>query len=475
MIAYDEDGLRLYLGEALASVRELADESVDCVVTSPPYFGLRDYGTATWIGGDPNCEHKENTAKRKVGKTSHRAGRAKAQNHVPQARCPCKATRVDDALGHEATPTEYVARLVELFAEIRRVLKPAGTVWLNLGDSYSGSGRGMNADGSAGKTGEKQATNKGANLDKHDSLVESGAIGRYWVKPPEGYKPKDLIPIAWLVGLALQQDGWWLRADNIWNKPNAMPESVQDRPTKSHEYVLLLSKSQRYFYDAYAVREPYNEASLSRYKYEFGHGDAAAAAGSPSVGDGTGHTATPNPGGRTLRTVWTFPTEPSPLPHFAAFPEELARRCILAGASEGGCCAECGAPLKRVIEVSGETPRERLNARGKAPAAAAHKNPQGLNHSGAHVAPERVIVPKGWERTCKHEGGAVPAVVLDPFAGTGTTLKVARDLGRHAVGIDLSPRYVELAINRLRYGVQGAKQIEGGTKDGRDFKQPALL
>lgn len=326
MIRYDEDGLRLYWGEALATVRELPDASVDCVVTSPPYFGLRDYGTAQWIGGDPDCQHvqathlrQEHSGRTRQGPRNGKQASSSASTKRYKDRCrKCKAKRVDLALGHEQTPQEYVDRLVDIFREIRRVLKDTGTVWLNLGDSYASGGNGAR---DAERWPKQSRNNRG------DRMIHS--------KKQTGFKPKDMIPLAWLVGIALQNDGWWLRIDNIWNKLNAMPESVQDRPSKSHEYILLLSKAERYFYDAYGVREPYSEASLGRYRYEFGNGPAASENGSPSIGDGTGVAMAPNAAGRAMRSVWTFATEPSPLPHFAAFPEELVGTPTPAAVSSG--------------------------------------------------------------------------------------------------------------------------------------------
>ncbi len=199
-------------GDAREQLRLLDDESVNCVVTSPPYWGLRDYG-------------------------------------------------VKGQLGAESTPEEFVCNLVDVFREVRRVLRSDGTVWLNLGDSYAGSGRGMNKDGTP-NGGEKQQTNAGSNLDFHDHMVEGGAIGRFWVAPPPGLKQKDMVGIPWRVAFALQADGWWLRSDIIWSKPNPMPESVQDRPTKAHEYLFLLSKSANYFYDAAAIREGIAESRI---------------------------------------------------------------------------------------------------------------------------------------------------------------------------------------------------------------------
>ncbi len=190
----------LLTGDALAVLRTLPEASVRCCVTSPPYFGLRDYG-------------------------------------------------VDGQIGLEPTPDAYVARLVEVFREVRRVLTDDGTLWLNLGDSYAGSGRGI---GDVTTTNRRNPTSR----HLHSAMEDAGAIGRDWVKPPAGYKCKDLLGIPWLLAFALRADGWYLRRDIIWAKPNPMPESVTDRPTSAHEYLFLLSKSDRYYYDAQAIAEP---------------------------------------------------------------------------------------------------------------------------------------------------------------------------------------------------------------------------
>ncbi len=197
---------RILIGDALASLQTLPDQSVQACVTSPPYWGLRDYG-------------------------------------------------VEGQLGLESTPDAYVASLVGIFREVKRVLKDDGTLWLNLGDSYAASGRGGNPPESVH---QKQKTNRGSVLPAgfHEGARQAGAVGRAWVKPPKGYKSKDLVGIPWMVAFALRSDGWYLRSDIIWSKPNPMPESVTDRPTKAHEYIFLLSKSSRYFYDAAAIAEP---------------------------------------------------------------------------------------------------------------------------------------------------------------------------------------------------------------------------
>ncbi len=225
---------RILAGDVLDVLPKLEAESVQCCVTSPPYWGLRDYGTAEWEDGEAGCDHvvAEIRTRGALAEWSaeHAAGGGHAVPKQLQAKsvCPkCGARRIDSQIGLEPTPEEYVAKLVEVFREVRRVLRPDGTLWLNLGDSYCGAPKG----------------NPGSGLNSH-----SRALGvkehRYDKSKVPGLKPKDLVGIPWRVAFALQADGWWLRSDIIWAKPNPMPESVTDRPTKSHEYMFLLAKGQ---------------------------------------------------------------------------------------------------------------------------------------------------------------------------------------------------------------------------------------
>jgi DNA modification methylase len=259
-------------GDCREVLRTLPAESVQCCVTSPPYWGLRDYG------------------------------------HPSQ-------------LGLEPTPEEYVANMVDVFREVRRVLRPDGTLWLNLGDSYATQpGKGSNVP----------QTKWGSN-----SYPESAA---HRSRGFDGLKPKDLVGIPWRVAFALQADGWWLRSDIIWSKGNPMPESVTDRPTKAHEYLFLLTKSERYFYDADAIKEDAAPESEERYKYAFGGAKSEALVDANK--DGIGQRTRPvgereYTGKRNARSVWTITTKPFPEAHFATFPPEIPMRCILAGSRPG--------------------------------------------------------------------------------------------------------------------------------------------
>lgn len=265
-------------GDALELARQLPDESVHCIVTSPPYWGLRDYG-------------------------------------------------VEGQLGLEKTPEEYVERLVEIFQELRRALRADGTLWLNLGDCYANQGT-QQPQKNLKALADRMAPRKNPRAVNCDA---DGEIPRAEKHIPPGLKPKDLVGVPWRVAFALQADGWYLRSDIIWSKPNPMPESVTDRPTKAHEYLFLLSKSERYYYDGEAVREPSTERASGnthrRLGPEFDRPDGHRGASVPYTPDGTG---------RNRRTVWTVPTVPYPGAHFATFPPDLIKPCILAGCPAGG-------------------------------------------------------------------------------------------------------------------------------------------
>ena len=270
----------LLLGDCLGQMRSLPDQSVNCCVTSPPYFGLRDYG-------------------------------------------------MDGQIGLEETPDAFVARLVEVFREVKRVMRDDGTLWLNLGDSYArqaGNDRSKEAD-SGLKTGR---------TGKSEQLFRDGCN-----TPPDGLKPKDLIGIPWRVAFALQADGWYLRQDIIWHKPNPMPESVKDRCTKAHEYIFLLSKSQKYYFDSEAIKVPASQATLDRNKHGFSGAFKGQMKGDPREKRWQNGRPIENPefckdGKANRRSVWTVATKPYKGAHFATYPPELIRPCIQAGCPIGG-------------------------------------------------------------------------------------------------------------------------------------------
>jgi DNA modification methylase len=259
---------KIILGDCIEGMRTLANESVHCVVTSPPYFGLRDYG-------------------------------------------------VDGQIGLEESPEEYVVKMVEVFREVRRILRNDGTVWLNLGDSYNGA--------SVNRSGTNGYDDGRTNRDK-----------RFSADGINGLKPKDLIGIPWRVAFALQSDGWWLRQDIIWHKPNPMPESVTDRCTKSHEYIFLLSKSERYYYDNEAIKEDSKKISWNSVKSFKTHGKHGKNEQFSKQFDGTKSHQDIEQTGRNKRSVWTVATKPYAEAHFATYPTKLIEPCILAGSPVGG-------------------------------------------------------------------------------------------------------------------------------------------
>ena len=305
-IKNDNVSIELYLANALKIPRE--NESIDCVVTSPPYWGLRDYGTGEWIGGINDCDHLQVNDVRKNVKQTTSVGTTKLGYKGICKKCGAK--RIDKQIGLEETPEEYVKTMVNVFKEVWRVLKPTGTVWLNLGDSYS----------SFRATGTSDNENVGS------------------AKVTGNLKPKDLVGIPWRVALALQADGWYIRSDIIWHKPNPMPESVKDRPTRSHEYIFLLTKSEKYYYDYMAISEPIKDSTLDRYKYgwngdqnrDYPSGDQNNL--SAFFGSKKSQKATV----RNKRDVWTIHTQAYAEAHFATFPEKLIEPCILAGSPKGG-------------------------------------------------------------------------------------------------------------------------------------------
>ena len=457
MSVYLDDGdVRLYHGDVCSVLATLPAGSVQTCVTSPPYWGLRDYGTGEWTGGDSNCDHaKKNPAVDQRTSTlgPQRAGlgidnAAYTQGKAFGAECGrCGARRVDAQIGLEPTPDLYVERLVAVFRMVRRVLRDDGTLWLNLGDSYTGS-----------------AASGGTNGDRADGSgnYSAGAAVRVTgvpTKAGDGLKPKDLVGIPWRVAFALQADGWYLRSDIIWAKPNPMPESVTDRPTKAHEYVFLLSKRPKYYWDADAIREANASPEQAEHNAKYAR---VYEAHTERVANGQGiqpgntnnlgiHARGGNTVGRNARSVWDIPTQPFPEAHFATFPEELARRCILAGTSERGECSACGTPWQRQVDRTAGSAKEcpktdsAFRARGRTTPLPASST---VGRAGSSRI-DPVYVTTGWAASCACGAPARPQLVLDPFAGSGTVMLVARKHGRRSVGIDLSAEYLQIAAQRL--------------------------
>lgn len=416
-------------GDCLDGLATLPERSVHCCVTSPPYYGQRDYGTAEWEGGNSTCDHVGAVvvaAAAAVG-TKGDANKIKQQIQGKMGNwktCPaCGAYRVDQQVGLEETPEAYVERLVQVFRGVRRVLRNDGTLWCNLGDSYNAAGR----RGHGTRIGYKQPTNR-ASAAGESSRPNDAALGQ-----------KQLLGMPWRVAFALQADGWTLRSDVIWHKPNAMPGSQRDRPSTNHEYVFLLTKGPRYFYDDVAIREPASTVGAAGK----GTPDKAALAGCST----NGMHATTLRGvhdERTKRTVWTVNVASEKEAHFAVFPPKLILPCVLAGTSAKGCCARCGAPQRRAVaavERSGKVVKDGSTAT------------QTLRNDAATYegrAGETSVKTVGWEPTCTCNAGTVPCTVLDPFGGSGTTGCVALGRHRRAILCELNPEYVEIMRRKLK-------------------------
>jgi DNA modification methylase len=413
------------VGDCRKWLADFQGGSIHCAVTSPPYWGLRDYG------------------------------------HPEQ-------------LGLEQTPEQYVANMVSVFREVRRVLHPSGVLWLNLGDSFCSGGR----VGHGERVGDKQKTNRGMN----------GTTDPKRAPQPDGLKPKDLVGIPWMVAFALRADGWYLRQHCPWVKVNAMPESVEDRPGTSCEEVFLFSKNPDYFYDVEAVKRPASTVPASasaarRRRRDNGSVGTTGLYGQLNGQSGKGENEDSKGETRNFRNadLWfdsvgmllsddgtalgiDVPVKGLKAAHFAVMPESLVEPLILAGTSAKGVCPQCGEPWTRVVEKDRKAtrPGDGSKVRATGQTGGAYKPPGQSPHSNArhdsevvgnrdperHVTTTRTV---GWESGCKCEAGdPVPAVVLDPFTGAGTVAKVAVHHGRRFVGCELNPDYMKIIERRMR-------------------------
>ena len=461
---------RIIQGDVMDGLRTLPDCCVQCTVTSPPYFALRDYG-------------------------------------------------VNGQIGLEATPEEFIDTMVRVFREVWRVTRGDGVLWLNLGDSYSGSGK--------GPTGENDIQNAEQRMefDKSDSNRGSKKTNLRGGTIPAGLKQKDLMGIPWRVAFALQADGWYLRSAMPWIKRNCMPESTTDRPTSAIEYIFLMTKSAKYFYDGEAIRVPssesyqndtrpqgvlrqkvnkrskypnegqfkkqdqtgnptytgFNERWKEKIKEQVAYGPARD--GFNRAGDRNGDQATRNyrnsdPFVESWQGLYSesenplaFVINPQSRPelHFATFPDLLAATCIKAGTSEYGCCPKCGAPYRRIVEVSGGVIGQSWHP---------HADDEVTGQVGFKGDKSYKRESKGWEPTCKCDPQLLPGqypptalkpcIVLDPFMGSGTVAVVARDLNRSSIGCELNPEYVKIIRKRL----QSDSQLDTGVVSYRFEKVP---
>ena len=397
---WKQNGNKIYQGDALEVLRTMPKESIHCVVTSPPYWGLRDYG-------------------------------------------------IEGQLGLEKTPEEYIEKMVEIFREVKRVLRSDGSCWINLGDSYAGSGS-PGGDFRDGKGGDEYL--------------------RPYNRKGSGLKPKDLCGIPWRVALALQADGWFLRSAMPWVKRSAMPESVNDRPASALEYMFLLTKSQKYYFDMDAIRKKQSDEWIERTKRDVNR-PPPRLGGEERKGEILSKQYKASPSGRNFRNTDLFfeSLEPPfgaifaddelvgldinpkgfPGAHFATFPPRLPEVAILAGTSEKGCCAECGAPLVRVVERK-RPPVDRYTNSSKPDDIKPCGGGGGMGQKLQNFYNENPAKTTGWKPTCKCNADKMPCTVLDIFGGAMTSAIVAYKHGRKFTMIELSKKYIdEIGIPRI--------------------------
>ncbi len=470
-------------GHVLDRLAEMEPESVSCVVTSPPYWSLRKYDAedVTW-GGDAGCEHSFGAPQlvdghqhwdgfewQTGGQPTKKEGAEKLSQGATCARCGAWRGQY----GLEPTPELYVEHSLAVLRGIRRVLRPDGVVWWNIGDGYAGSGQGRGSDhGKASFTDDDLPAFRPGSGRADGIVDERGQRNRDGIGTVPGLKPKDLVLMPFRIALAAQADGWWVRSVVIWAKPNAMPESVTDRPTTAHEYVLMLTKSARYYYDQEAVRQQTVSLDPDHISYRPNSAEIAKN-GRKEFHDGKNEVSARsyNPAGRNLRSVWTFPTAQTPEAHFATFPPELPRRCIEASCPKA-ICAKCGEARVRVVEDTAETVRsasETLYPDGSTGNRISTYRQGNRAAYGQDTRPPPQTV--GWTSCDCAEPEYQPGLVLDPFAGLGTTGVVALQLGRRFVGIELSEKYAELARTKLATWWRQTKIVEPDVPDG----QAALL
>jgi len=404
---------QIVCGDAKDVLSQIPDCSVHCCITSPPYYRLRRYSgeqSRIW-NGDSSCKHqwvsyiqKGITGGKKSSKVQIK-GKENFQIVLDNKYKYC--SRCDawyGELGQEPTPELYVQHLVEIFREVKRVLRKDGTLWLIIGDTYAGT----------------------------------------QFRP--NIKPRDLIGIPWMVAFALRNDGWHLRQDIIWSKTNPMPESIANRCTRSHEYIFLLTKCLRYYYDNEAIKEPskyiWNSAQSSFAKPGEKEQNIIVQQNMRIHGGDTHHPDREQ-NTRNKRSVWNISTQPRKEFHFATFPDKLVHTCILAGTSEKGCCTQCGSPYKRIVDKNRVSTRPAYNSKTYN----CHPQKFGNRDPKRHIT---LTTTAGWKKSCKCNSNDISqCVVLDPFGGAGITASIAQILGRNFIHIDISQEYCDVAQKRI--------------------------
>ena len=438
-------------GHVLDVLRSMESESIHCIVTSPPYWGLRTYGhwQMQTLWSDNGMSHFPESRRYKGDRHLFWLKWRAAERGGVFCRYRCCWI---GSLGLEPSIGMYIAHVVQVFRQVWRVLRKDGMMWLNLGDAYANDGKW------GGETGGKQAY-----------LPDADRMRNGRQKLRTGLKPKDLIGMPWRTAFALQDDGWWLRSDIVWSKPNPMPESVRDRPTRAHEYLFLLTKSARYYYDHVAIRSPMVSTTTKKPDgWDTGsgaHGSfhrSGREKGEP-IDKQRGHSRRHDgfndrwdsmskdeqqAAGANKRDVWHIATQGFKDAHFATFPVALVEPCVLAGTSAHGVCAECGAPWERVTKQTFRSQEDVSLAKGEK--GSGDQKPMD-DTNGWDGAPRGTTATTtlGWEPTCDHDAEVVPATVLDPFCGSGTTGVAALRHERGFIGIELNPDYIELARERI--------------------------
>lgn len=440
---------KILFGDCRETIKQFLNSGVkaNMCVTSPPYYGLRDYGTGTWEGGDPNCSHKRDSKMSDKCITGHVNLEGAVGDGIYKDVCPrCGAKRKDMQIGLEQTPEDYIKEMVNVFRLVKDLLTDDGVLWVNIGDSYSS----YKDCKSIGQTLAKGTNREDAHvLDKGNSPTRNTKMLK-----SQGLKNKDLIGIPWMLAFALRADGWYLRQDIIWHKPNPMPESVGDRCTKAHEYIFLLSKSDKYFFDNEAIKEPATSTDNTNRDRDEGRLNNTPGR-SRMAGLKTNHYITKN-----KRSVWTVTTKPYKGAHFATFPKDLIEPCIKASTSEKGHCPQCGARWKRMKIDTGERHDVEVYT-GKAV-----KDYEDASVQNPSDTKRRILesMSKIYEfefiPTCECGVEPVPDIVFDPFMGSGTTAQVALELGRQYLGCELNPSYAELQHQRINGVVQKQKDDE---------------
>ena len=421
-------------GDSLEQLKTLPDESINCVMTSPPYWALRDYGTATWEGGNINCKHQSAKEKSRydysmVNSPNQSQGKG---TDAPKWKdvCPqCGAKKVDLQLGLEPTPQEYINKLCNIFDEVKRVLRKDGTCWVNLGDTYGGS-NGVGWKETIENTNRKIGGGENKSLKK-ELGIQSG-------------QAKSLCLIPFRFSIEMVNRGWILRNVIIWHKPNCMPSSVKDRFTVDFEYLFFFVKSNKYWfetqYEPHIWADRDKRSLLGRVEHKTGKTKLDNFQGGMN-GVGYGEY------GRNKRAVWKITTKPFKEAHFAVYPEELCETPIKAGCPEF-VCNKCGNPREKIIELrSNETKRD-LHLGTKYESEEDESLVEHGFHSGRKYK-EPTKIDKGFA-SCFCNAGFSGGIVLDPFFGSGTTGIVALKQNKQFIGIELNKEYIEIANRRLK-------------------------